>query len=275
MAKRMIRSLAGAVVAAATLSIAPGAQAALYYQSSFDPLLFSVNVVFEIDAAPLSNCLAGSGWVGTGAGCSVSLYSAVAKVVDNNQPGNPFIYIPFVTSPLSSIITDIYVLNNQPAGIRWDASLANFIVDTTPPFGSGSLPVPGTPPTGTGTPDPNLVGTWALSFFNLEDLLNTPSPGPSYDSTAFLSKQCTFNFFACPFGWNLVDTAAVITTGSFHEGFKSLPGQPLSFADDGTPLFAADQVVPEPSSIALVLGALGAGLLTRRRKTAVSGFATT
>ncbi len=54
MANRTVRSLVSAVAAAASFALAPTAQAALYYQSDFDPFSFILKAIFEIDEDCLS-----------------------------------------------------------------------------------------------------------------------------------------------------------------------------------------------------------------------------
>ena len=259
MSNRIVRSLVGAFAVAASLALAPTAQGAVYYQSDFDPIDFTLRAIFKFD----ESCLDGpAGWVAANGSnpCAVSMISAVATVKDWNSAHTTLLgtaYITFVdiSSPsgVSSIISGIYDNNNapysgsQPAGIQWTP--LNF---TGPELIALTDTIPYPPG------DPNLVGTWGLNIFNFNKPINN---GPPFDSTAFLLKKvCFIRCAFVPF-----DSAVVVSdfttdpTGLIPLGNV----RPLGVTQDGTPIF-----VPKPSSIALLLGALGAGWLTRRRKIA-------
>lgn len=250
MANRIGRSVVGAVAAAACLALAPTARAAVYYQSTFDPVNFSVNAIFEVDAPLGSSCLTGaSGWVGAnlydsnGRPCTVSLISAVATLVDTDT--NQSVFIPFVTYDdhdpmLTNIILGIYNDGGNPAGVAWFPAL----------IGSETTLVPG---------NATLSGRWWLSFFN-SDLT-----GPPFESTAYLWKEeckVVFGHTVCvpkPVAGDAGVAGQV--TEQYPSGFQPLGNVRPLLAPDGSAL-----AVPEPGSIALLLGAMSALWLTRRRK---------
>lgn len=253
MANRTVRSLVSAVAAAASFALAPTAQAALYYQSDFDPFSFILKAIFEID----EDCLSPANtWVPNSTPCSVSMISAVATV-NYDAPGPPtpdgtaymtFVDITVPSSAVSSIIASVYVDSSlHPAGIEWT------------PFNLLSPPLS----TIVTDPDSHLNGIWGLNLYNFSKLTDD---GPPFDSTAILLQQgpC-YPVIGCT--WIPRDSAVVVSgTSTDPTGLIPLGSvRPLAVDLEGNAIRVA-ALVPEPSSIALLLGALGAGWLTRRRK---------
>jgi hypothetical protein len=241
----------GAAAAVACFVLSTAAHAAVYYQSTFDPFNFSVEAIFEVDKPAGSMCLTGpSGWVLANAfalpsrPCTVTLISAVATVVDGTPPET--IYIPFVSydnpNPNPNIIFALYDDNGAPGGIAWLPGLIG------PQYTSGNV-------------NESLNGKWWLSFFN-----NDLSGPPPHDSTAYLyyGETCRVVFGIQVCKPKRVEGSAGIATivnDIFPSGFRPLGNERPILGVNGAP-------VPEPGTLALALGALGAGWLARRRKSA-------
>lgn len=248
MTKGLARASIGAA-AAACFALSSATHAAVYYQSSFDPFNFSVEAIFEVDAPASSRCLTGpSGWVLANVWaaptrpCTVTLISAVATVVDGTPPET--VYIPFVSysnpNPNPNIIFAIYDNDGEPGGVAWLPGLIGpqYTIDNV---------------------NDSLNGKWWLSFFN-NDMLGPPP----HDSTAYLyhGEQCgMFLGFRKCIPQRVPGSAgiATIVNDIYPSGFRPLGNERPTLGINGAP-------VPEPGSLALVLGALGAGWLTRRRK---------
>jgi hypothetical protein len=253
MTRRLARASIGAAAAAVCFALSSAAHAAVYYQSTFDPFNFSVEAIFEIDAPASSRCLTGpSGWVWANAfasaarPCTVTLVSAVATVVDGTPPET--IHIPFVSytnpNPNPNIIYALYDDDGAPGGIAWLPGLIG-------------------PQTTSGNVNDSLNGKWWLQFLN-NDAGVLPSGPPPHNSTAYLyhGEQCfTFLGFRKCIPQRVPGSSgiATIVNDVYTSGFRTLGSQRPTLAANGTP-------VPEPGSLALVLGALGAGWLALRRK---------
>lgn len=273
MNSRIVQSFVGVLATAACLALAPAARAGYVFQSSYDPLDLVVNVQYNVDPSCFSGATAG--WVGANLfdssahPCNVYVSSVVATLTDTDigTPGNhPFVYIPFLTtddSPISDpLISAIF-----------------YTGDNLPPqdgFGGLSWLQYSFGPKTTSTSTSSLNGTWRLSFGPLFNFLNGPplnlndnAPDPSV-ATLYQGEHC-FTLQGTrrcldydPFLTATVTTGGVFgTTGVQYLGVYPV-GQEPTPGRDGLVRVAA--LVPEPSSIALILGALGAGWLTRRRK---------
>jgi hypothetical protein len=168
----------------------------------------------------------------------------VAKVVDDVT--NDFVYIDFVTyadPKQTDIIAGIYDDGGNPAGVAWFPWL----------IGSETTVVPG---------NAALSGKWWLSFFN-SDLT-----GPPYESTAYLwREECK-----TVFGHQVCVPKLVSGDGGVAEQVTTQDPSGFRFVGDVRPELARDGsallAVPEPGSIALLLGAMSALWLTRRRRAA-------
>ncbi len=239
MASRMWRTVVRALMAGCFLagSAAQGA----YYSSRWDPASLVVNAVIKVDGCGSSGFVAAN----LGGGCTASLYSAIATLnsVDGVDLSTPS-YIDFIAptgfySPGSPAVTDsnaddvilgLFFRPNDLAGIAWN-----------PVFTLGRR-----------AESPNLAGEgpWKLSF------LNTPTSSDPWRSIAKL-WDC-----AHPYCLELEDTATLLFQdyGTSNVHFVPLGDvAPTRFSRDGS-------VIPEPGSLALLAGALGAGWITRRRR---------
>ena len=242
MGNRILRTIVR-VLATACLVAASAAQAA-YYSSRWDPPSLVVNAVIEVDGCGSSGFV----WANQG-GCSASLYSVVATL--NNVDGvdlTPPSYIDFIApagfygpgSPAVSdsnaddVILGIHFGSTGLDGILWN-------------------PVPRLGPRAE-TPDLAGEGPWKLSF------LNWPKVSSPVDPWRSIAKlwDC-----AHPYCWELEDTATLIFQdfGSAEVHFLPLGDAEPTLARDGSPL-----AIPEPGSLVLLTGALGAGWIARRRR---------
>ncbi len=246
MGNRILRTIVRAL-ATACLVAASTAQAA-YYSSRWDPPSLVVNAVIEADGCGSSGFV----WANQG-GCTASLYSVIATL--NNVDGvdlTPPSYIDFIApagfyGPGSPAVTDanaddvIWGLYFGPAG------LAGVLWNPFATLGQRAE-----------APDLAGEGPWKLSFLNdsWQLYLNPWASGYSYGSTALLwdcaHRRCS----------ELEDTASLQfqTIGATELYYAPLGDSPPRLARDGSP-------IPEPGSLALLAGALGAGWVTRRRRT--------
>jgi hypothetical protein len=226
----------------------PGANAApVYYGSNFDPPTFSLWAIFQIDQP---TCLNGSvhGWVAAGGAnpCQISLISAVATLKDGNPLHNTLVTFVDELVPatwLSNVVSGIYDDGGTPAGLQWYPAVL-----ATLPIG---------PQTSSGP----IAGKWWIDFFR------TDLSGPPFDSQAALLGEfcpgghCT----GLPDVLHPVDVAAVQFIDIAPAGILPLGSTLPPLNPDGSPVHIG-ALVPEPGTLALILGALGAGWAGSRRK---------
>lgn len=239
-------------VAAACLLAASAAQAA-YYSSRWDPPSLVVNAVIETNGCGSSGFV----WANTG-GCSASLYSVVAEL--NSVDGtllNPPSYIDFIVptgfygpgSPAKTdpnaddVIRGLYFGPTGLIGVLWNPLQA---------LGQRAE-----------MPDLAGEGPWKLSFVNdaWQLNLNPWATGYGYGSTALLWDCAKPGLILkCP---ELEDSATLEfqDVGATELYYVPLGDSPPRLARNGSPL-------PEPATLVLLAGALGAGWVTRRRRSA-------
>ena len=266
MGNRILRTIVR-VLATACLLVGSTAHAA-FYASRWDPPYLIVNAIFQVDN---SGCMAGmadgTGFSWTNSSCSASLYSAVATLTATNNVD--VAYVDFVTAPgvpggvAQNIILGVAFDNYKLSGVFW----APWLIGPKPALNEDYTALDFTDPT-----DPDnaeFAGKWKLSF------ASTEFEGPlgawtAIESIAILWHREHCNLLNLLTGCYNPVTTAVMEFPTGPDGglldtfFAPLPDSKPVLARNGSPIFP--NAVPEPASIALVLGALGAVWASRRRK---------
>ncbi len=284
MTNKIWRPIVRAAVLVASLCAGTMSQAAVFYQSKFDPLGFAGTAVWKVEdncgIAALPNGYYGVNLFDVG-GCDVALFSLTVSLWEGSAPDivsaatdHTLVTEIFPDESLSSdpeLVAGIYVKNGALAGVDTFLIGPQRITNTAQclpsnaldcgeidqefgvQFTSGHAPSPGFLSLVSALPS-GLFGGIPAAAGNLS------VPG------AYLWEQGNYRLLnwsgICPaLAWTFVCEAEVPLQDGGYARFTNLN------ADGTFPVLTdADPTVPEPASLALVFGALGAGWLARRRK---------
>ncbi len=233
------RTLATTAVAAA-LGIAQSADAA-FFSGNFDPVDFSGSFKLFID----DSCLAPDGWKPNAGVCAASLLSA-STIVSSSLPEGPNFNgnLTFAPPPVTS---------NPPL---FGSMIVGGTLDS---LDTALLPfIPG-------SSDPTTA-QWFLQF------VSGAMPGGNYpggpdeiscDPYCFTPPPCDGYCYAFA---PIINSEALVVgglpRGVYLYAQNDISGGPILVA---TAQYTTITRVPEPTTLALLLGALGAGLFVRRR----------
>jgi len=247
MSIRTLRTILGSLAAAA-LTTFGGAAHAGFYGSDFDPVAFLGTAQFFLTPGCESD---GVHIQGVG-GCTFDLLAGPSVTLNQLDPSNPLHILASTTLnfgsnpgklPDSNDMLFLAYLNGDLAGV------------TTLAIGGFSANNPSN--------NPAFDGLWYLRFLAIphfssddddERLLSTQSNDSNwsgYDNVLTSVDNSVLLYHNCP----IIHDHAVCTNGQL--------------ADTATNVsFAPIPAIPEPGTLGLLLGSLGAGWLARRRKVA-------
>lgn len=271
MANRIQKRFVASVLATVLCGVAASTDAA-YVRGRFDPIEAVLETIFLVGAPGDTSCVVGSGAFtgyllasapgstpdfGNQPDCAVSLYSAVATLTDTSpDPGEdaqayvtfafPADQIPIGLPALPTVaILGAYFSDGWLAGVDLLAgpALATATDSMDPPNNA------------------SLDGYWAMAMLTDQHLFSPPFPDP-----AAIFKQCTGPWYSLECTLLHADLQIGVYDGDRELGFGTLGDVAPMVGRNGIVQAAA---VPEPGSLALLLGALGALFLGLRRATRI------
>jgi hypothetical protein len=273
MARKIWQSMIATATAAVCLVIGPTAHAAVYYQSDFDPLGFAGKAVWKVNDNCLSSGLLPNGYQGVNllapGGCDVALYSLQVQLWEGGAAnataaaGDATLITVNFDSDIANpyVVAGIWVQGGELAGV--DTFLIGpKYVDNRP---AGTLHNNyGVQFTSAHSP----LGLLAPWFGNSVPAIgNLPDPGAYLWEEGYNRLTRTLEWVGlCPENlWATFACAKEVVVTDNSSGYAPFVTGRAFFRIADPSL---DTTVPEPGSLALLVGAFGAGWLTRRRKTA-------